>query len=524
MAYYSDIVTDEQTKNPVAKVSVTVLTKDDTVAALTDDAGLPLLQPLVTQPTGFFAFNAADATYTLIYRYGGRVVRADEVIVGLPPEISTIGNKAVTNTKLADMPGATLKGALSTGTPTDLSTSQVAALVQPAIDAIPRARSYAGPFSLTSLGTDVPAPGSYFSAGGNALSFTNLISTPTGRSDSDNQRTMALFTSTTVDDGNSQEQTVNIQTKIQTGYSRNWATSTAFALGDNIRNKTANTVYRCVQAGTSASTGTGPSTVAKGIVDGSVRWDWINDSAIDAKNGAYIETLVLPGAGNSWGMAVNTQIAAGVLTDFAVNTEFDLDNNCGTDSIFGGLNKYNLLITTVGANRSTACVEINTRNTVNATAIWGLHFSGIVGSNSIIGIDSNGAIGIGLGMVAGGATNPVFTDSVIKDGSTAPVGINLLGTYSSAAFRVSGTTPAAFSASATTTLGSFYCNSTSVNGMFLAGTYSNAQIQGTNFKVKPNGGLLVNTRNYASDSAAAAGGVEIGEFYNNAGVVRVRLS
>jgi hypothetical protein len=45
----------------------------------------------------------------------------------------------------------------------------------------------------------------------------------------------------------------------------------------------------------------------------------------------------------------------------------------------------------------------------------------------------------------------------------------------------------------------------------------------------PDGTLLSDTRiaamgNYASDAAAAAGGVAIGEFYHNAGAVRLRLT
>lgn len=77
MAYYSDIVVDEQTKAPRAGVSITVLKADGSLA---------FPEPLVTNANGFFSFNAADAVYTLELRYGGRLVRQDEVIVGLPPE------------------------------------------------------------------------------------------------------------------------------------------------------------------------------------------------------------------------------------------------------------------------------------------------------------------------------------------------------------------------------------------------------------------------------------------------------
>ena len=86
MAYYSDIVVDDQTKAARAGVSITVLKANGTLAALTDGSGAQIPQPLMTNATGFFSFNATDAVYTIEFRYGGRLVREDEVIVGLPPE------------------------------------------------------------------------------------------------------------------------------------------------------------------------------------------------------------------------------------------------------------------------------------------------------------------------------------------------------------------------------------------------------------------------------------------------------
>lgn len=203
MAYYSDIVVDEQTKAPRAGVSVTVLKADGSLA---------FPEPLVTNATGFFSFNAADAVYTLELRYGGRLVRQDEVIVGLPPEFigppgpsgstsvadalgtattiapsqravsdglagkasvsgpfagtadralrwdtartigtpgsgtdvfwsvrfagnadvyaaMTIAPKAVSNSKMADMAANTIKGAVTAGSPVDLTPSQALGII-----------------------------------------------------------------------------------------------------------------------------------------------------------------------------------------------------------------------------------------------------------------------------------------------------------------------------------------------------------------------------------------------------------
>lgn len=362
---------------------------------------------------------------------------------------ATIAQNAVTNAKMATMPDATLKGVVLAGAPTDLTPPQVAAIVQPAIDAIPRPRSYAGPFVLTDLGSNTPTPGSYFSAGGNALSFQTLISSGTGTAERDNQRATALITAATVDDGNSEEQTLCLLTSISTGYSKPWATSTGFTVGTNTT--TNGNTYRCTTGGTSAATGTGPSGKGSTITDGTVVWKWINDAAINAKVGLYNEVHVLPGGGHSWAQANNLEIDAGYISDFAVNTEFDLTNNSGTDSTVGGKNKYNLLITTQGANTSTAAVEINTTNTTKYAALWGIHFSGTtLASNAVISIDTSSAVGIGFGPgLSGGVFNISFSTAVIRDQTTAPKALDLAGSYTSSAIEISGTSPAALALNGT---------------------------------------------------------------------------
>jgi hypothetical protein len=53
---------------------------------------------------------------------------------------------------------------------------------------------------------------------------------------------------------------------------KNWAASTAFAVGQMVNNDTGK-VYKCVTAGTSASSG-GPTGTGTGISDGTVTWDY----------------------------------------------------------------------------------------------------------------------------------------------------------------------------------------------------------------------------------------------------------
>jgi hypothetical protein len=308
--------------------------------------------------------------------------------------------------------------------------------------------SFVGPFTFTSLGDSVPASGSYFGLGGNSLSFQTMISSPSGAADSDNQRASVLFRSITTDDGNSEEQTLCVLTNIETGYAPEWAQNTAYSVGDNVRITAENNVYRCVTAGTSANSGDGPSGKVTGVVDGTVVWDWINDAAIEAKVGIYSETLISPGAGHSWGLANNVEIESGTLSDFIVGAEFDLTNNCGTDSEAGGLNKYNLYIVAQGANTSTAFMEFGTSAAQSVPAAkWCIHFSPSdkLAENAVIGIDASAPVGIGFGTEAGGVADPTFTDAAIKCESTAPKAISLAGTYSSAAIEVDGDAPAAIS-------------------------------------------------------------------------------
>lgn len=84
MAYYTDIVVD-QFGVPKAGVSITPLDTNGNIAVVRDNNGNLLNLPLLTDANGVFSFNAADGVYRLEYRYGGRVAREDDVIVGIPP-------------------------------------------------------------------------------------------------------------------------------------------------------------------------------------------------------------------------------------------------------------------------------------------------------------------------------------------------------------------------------------------------------------------------------------------------------
>lgn len=415
---------------------------------------------------------------------------ANEALNAAVAEAQQAAEDATVNGALAGAAAGTTAGA-SAGASAGTTAGTTAANAVVATKANKIGDTFTGPtyiqgsFQLRALddGTQPPPLGVYFGSGGNSLSFQTLISSPSGAADFDNQRGQFLIVTETTDDGNSEEQSVCLLTTIKTGYSKDWATNTAFSVGDNISFPSPrNTVYRCIQAGTSAASGTGPTGQGQNIVDGTVRWRWINDAAINAKLAIYNEVVLEPGAGSSWAHVNNLEVESGVLTKFVCNTELDLTNNSGTNSTTAnGFNKLGLWIAAQGANKSTAGLQISSANTSSDALIWGAYFAGSrLASNSLLQFDANSAVGIGFGVAGGGVINPTFTDSVIKDSSTAPKAIALSGTYASSAIEVTGATPASFVSGGTKTTAGFYDLSTAPAGLSLKGTYSAAQIDGKN--------------------------------------------
>lgn len=360
-----------------------------------------------------------------------------------------------------------------------------------------------GPFELIRVGTpddQEPPDGIYFGAGGNNLSHETLISSVTAGPDQDDQRSTLLIKSRTKDDGNSEEQTLCVLTLVETGESRDWLPSTAYALGDNITIAERNAVYRCTQAGTSAASGTGPVGVADAILDGDVIWKWINDSAINAKCGEYYEIVAKAGGGSTWGAARNLDMKVGFKADFAVNTELDLTNDTGYDSGFGFKNKYGLWIACQGGNRSTAGLQVSSANVDKHALIWGAYFAGDkLALNSVIGIDASSNVGIGFGAGAGGAVTPTFLTATIKDESVSPDFLLINGDHSNSGVSVLCDTNVSFASSGTQDLTAFLSAGSAPSALRAAGSYinairivgscSNAQILGTGFAVDPIGKL-----------------------------------
>lgn len=312
-------------------------------------------------------------------------------------------------------------------------------------------------------------------APGNRISYCPAMScllTP----NFDHRRTSLLVSANTNLDAQGQEDSLTIATSINTGFTRDWAASTTYAQNDNILIRTGGSrAYRQTQtscvSGSTAPVGTG-----LGIADGTCRWDWINEGAITAHTGFYNETRVQPGAGPSWGQAQNYAIGPGTPLSFHLNSEYDFTNRSGTCAGFSEKNCYNQYIRQNGYRINTI-VDIGTGNSPDDdnpterdfSSRWGLRMSGsLLASDANIQIDAAGAFGLRFGSLAGPAA---FTSAAIQDQSSSPIGLDIGGTKTSSAIRVTATTP---------------------NGIDLSsGNFTVRQIFGTGFAIGANGELRV---------------------------------
>lgn len=107
MQLYRDTVTDPY-GNAVEGAEVAVLDAQGNLAALTDAAGAALTNPTKTDPTGGFAFQAANGRYTIrITGTGLPTVEHPDVILQDPAQLLTVGdmvNDFVANGLLPTVP------------------------------------------------------------------------------------------------------------------------------------------------------------------------------------------------------------------------------------------------------------------------------------------------------------------------------------------------------------------------------------------------------------------------------------
>ncbi len=306
---------------------------------------------------------------------------------------------------------------------------------------------------------------------GNSISFCPILACVISPN-VDHQRTSLLVSATTQDDMHSEEQTLAVTTIIDKGALKKWAPNTLFSAGDNVAfGATRNSVYRAVRSGKSTVAGGGPIGKGSDILDGSVVWRWINDAAIAAKVGAYVETAVMPGAGAAWGAAFNYHLMSGTLPSFNPGVEFDYVNESGRSCAIGVADCTNLRVATGGPNQITTDLAVLSDNTMGYAAIWGLRLNGdYLASEAAIEIDASSKVGLAFGVSGiGGASHSVAT---IEDVTTSPTAFSIGGHKSIAGIVEQSTGP---------------------NGIALNGQYSGAQIVGHNFLLDPNGNVVASS-------------------------------
>ncbi|HJE24570.1 MAG TPA: hypothetical protein K8W01_13010 [Methylorubrum populi] len=330
----------------------------------------------------------------------------------------------------------------------------------------------------------------------------------------DHQRASLLVSGASQDDGATQEQTLAVTTTIGTGYATPYKPRTAYRAGDNVN--IGNVVYRAVQAGTSGAATTLPATrpdhLPFTVKDGSVVWEWINDSAINAKVGAYFETNVVDGAGAAWGAAfnyhINTKPRSG---QFFPGVEFDYANDSGHDCAVGVTDCTAIRVGLAGNAQVTHGIQITGDGvgTTGYSSIWALRINGDrVASQSAIEVDAASPIGLGFGSSGiGGQSHSVATIQDVTAGPTSlqtagaktiadlvlgasgPRAIQITGARSSSAIEDTTTSPAALNIGGKKSLAAIRDGSTTPTGILLQGAYATAQISGPGWSVAPDGGL-----------------------------------
>jgi hypothetical protein len=104
MTKFSDQVVDKQYNQPIANCQIFVYDSTGALATLTTDAGTAMTNPFNADSFGFYSFNVAvDAVYRIEYWSGGKMIYAQQVIIGSPAAFK--GTTGLTGE--AGAPGAT---------------------------------------------------------------------------------------------------------------------------------------------------------------------------------------------------------------------------------------------------------------------------------------------------------------------------------------------------------------------------------------------------------------------------------
>jgi hypothetical protein len=302
-------------------------------------------------------------------------------------------------------------------------------------------------------------PSSVTATAGSALfSYYPVV----GNDPGDHQLAQAFIKTTPTEVGSISEVGLAIDSKVASGYVPSWIENTAYNL--NAIAQANGWVWLCTTAGTSATSGNGPS-AASGtalgttVTDGSITWTLQSHNETDFKANFFFTQEAAAGGGSAWVGSMDQVIDSGWQGQNAYTLELDQSNNRGHAAPDGNFNAANLFLYGDTQYRNTAAIDVGTPSTTPAT---GAHAYGILmndggtgttgklnyyadislNTSSEVAIDINSLSGIGgARSIAGIRFNDVSPSAdAIQIAGTHKNGVNINGTIEQWAFVSPGFT------------------------------------------------------------------------------------
>lgn len=212
-----------------------------------------------------------------------------------------------------------------------------------------------------------------------------------------------------------------------TGFYFVWAPTTSYSSGNyavNGANMYTETVGSCTSAGSGGPTGTGSA-----IVDNTCRWNYVAPNYAGGKQAGNFNTIANAGGGHVWGLTAEAITNSGWNAQFAVGAEIDAGNfaSIGTTFGVGPAQIYNLYLGGINSQPITAALYISPQGSASpAPAQYGIILNGTTAFSGASIFDNS--TGAATSLIVGGSQ----TAEAISLASTASVGLNITGTYTTA--------------------------------------------------------------------------------------------